>query len=172
MSRSAVTRGFILPPQLMLYGAIAAGVVIATLSAALWFTSSRLDICREQKAAVVAEFNSFKAQVRHVGEAAEAAARKKEAEDKTRKEKADAKVNSDLARLRAANQRLRDDRDSRSSILPPAAAGARDPSRACVDRAEYERAYRALVAGLRAVGDESDETRLNLNNAREWAQGD
>ncbi|MBI3983833.1 hypothetical protein HY346_00875 [Candidatus Microgenomates bacterium] len=139
-------------------------IVIAILG---WALSSAL----EAKGRIKGEFDSFVAQVKVTGEAAQKEADRKTKADKEAKEKTDAKTKKDLAALRAANKRLRNAASARGSILPAASASAASPDRATLDRAEFERAYRELVEEVRGIGEEGDEARLKLNSAREWAQG-
>ena len=92
----------------------------------------------------------------------------KEKKDKLAKEKADAQNQTALNRLRADNQRLRDER-TRTSILPPAPAAAKSPGRITLDRTLTERALSAFVEGASQLVAEGDHYRVNLNTAKEWS---
>lgn len=116
------------------------------------------------------EFGEFKGGVRAAGEKAEQDRLAKEAEDKKRKEAADAENSAALATLAGTVAQLRRDRP-RGGVLPAAAAGARDPDVACFFRPELERAYGALVIGVRGLGDEGSKAVIDLNTAKRWKQG-
>lgn len=118
------------------------------------------------------EYSNFKADTIAQGAVAKARAKEVEARDKSLKEKADvahAKDKKALAVERAANKRLRDER-ARSGYLPPAGAGSPSPDRACVDRAEFERAMERLDERGAGIAEQGDAAIKGLNNAREWAQ--
>lgn len=151
--------------QIGAYAAIGAAVVIAGLGIALKVQTSRLE-------AVKAEYAGFVAQVNAVGEAAEKAAKLKEAEDRKRKEDADAQLTRsrrELAALGDAYRSLRDAR-SRSGFLSPAAPGAADPGRACLDRAELERTLERIDAVGAGIAQEGDQARIGLDSVKAWAR--
>lgn len=158
------SRGFIsLPP--LAYAAIGCAVVIAGLGIALKVQTSRLET-------VKAEYAGFLAQTRALGEAAKEAAKKKEAEDKKRKELADAdyaRARRDLAGLSDAYRSLRDARSSgfRSLSAPPTTAAG--TSRACFDGAELQRTLERLDAGGAGIAEEGDAARIGLDAAKRWA---
>lgn len=158
------SRGFIALP-IWGYAALGAAVVIAGLGIALKVQTSRLD-------AVKAEYAGFVAQVKAIGEAAEKAAKLKEAEDKKRKETADAQLTRsrrELAALGDAYRSLRDNR-SRSGYLSAPASGASSPARACFDRAELERTLGQIDAVGSGIAAEGDQARIGLDSAKEWAR--
>ncbi len=64
-------------------------------------------------------------------------------QDKLEKERRDAEYKRNIARLERDLGRLR--QRARASVLPPAPAEARDPSRATFDRAELDRALREFT---------------------------
>jgi hypothetical protein len=80
------------------------------------------------------------------------------------KERADENYTRNLDRLRADVKRLR---DSRPSVLPPAAPTARDPERACFSRPELDAALRRFVEGAAGLVAEGDEARLGLDAAKQ-----
>ena len=158
------SRGFIALP-IWGYAAIGAAVVIAGLGLALKVQTSRLD-------AVRAEYAGFVAQTKAIGEAAEKAAKLKEAEDKKRKETVDADLNRarrDLAGLADAYRSLREQR-ARSGFLPAAAPGAGSVTRACFDRAELERTLGEIDAVGSGIAQEGDQARIGLDAAKRWAR--
>ncbi len=105
------------------------------------------------------------------GRIAQQEADKRAREDAKRKEKADASYKAAIALRDQRIASLRHDADSRSAYsLPPAPAGSPDPTRACFDRAEFERATRSALEGLRKLADEGDEAITALNSARAWAR--
>lgn len=157
-------QGFALP--MMAWGALAAGVVILGLGVALKIQSSRLESCK-------AEYAQFRAEVKVLGEAAIKAAKAREAEDKSRKEKADvqnAKSRRDLDGIYAAYRSLRDSRTS-SSRLPEAPAGSRRADLACFNRAELAGSMGILEEGVPRITEQGDAARLDLDTAKAWAQG-
>lgn len=157
-------RGFIQLPMLG-WAAVAAGVVIAGLGIALKVQSARLESCQS-------EYATFKAEVKALGEAAIKAAKQREADDKKRKEAADAenaKVRRDMAGVYDAYKRLRDQRAA-SGFVPAAAPGAVRPDRACFNRAELERTLGVIDAGGAGIAKEGDDARVDLDTAKRWAK--
>lgn len=154
-------RGFVL--GIAAYGAIAAFVAFLGMGVAVKVQSSRLASCKQ-------EFAAFQADVKAKGEAAEKAARAKEAADLAKKEK----IDNENKRLRINNanlvKRLRDQHPAGSGV-PETPAGSRRPDLSCYDRAEFVRAYGNLTAGVRGLADEGTESAIDLNSAREWAAG-
>jgi len=158
------SRGFIALP-IWGYAAIGAALVIAGLGVALKVQTSRLD-------AVKAEYATFVAQTKAIGEAAEKAAKAKEEADRKRKEDADAQLTRsrrDLAALGDAYRSLREQR-ARSGFLSPPAPGAADPGRACLERAELERTLERIDAVGAGIAQEGDQARIGLDSAKRWAQ--
>lgn len=146
-------------PTLMVYAGLA--LVIACLGLAVKVQTDRLD-------AVKTEYAEFKAGVKVLGEAAQAAADKKAAEDKAKKEKADAYTKKVVADLNATVERLRDERAG-SSLLPPAPAGSRSPEIAAFDRAELDGALSSFVERTANLIAEGSKATLDLDTAKAWA---
>lgn len=144
------------------YAAIAAILVIAGLGVACKVQTSRLDALRH-------EYDAFKGGVEALGLAAKKAAAEKEAADIKRKADTDALHQASVDALNADIRRLRTRSPSPSFVsaatsCPGGAAGATE------FRAEYQRSYGALVAGLRGLGDEGSKATVDLNSAKTWAQ--
>lgn len=118
---------------------------------------------------VTQEYATFKDGVAKAGKEAKAKADKKEADDKLAKEKADAQNKTDRARIADLAKRLRDERASRS-FLPPASPLATSPSRAAFDRGKLEQAIRQLDEGVSRIIEAGDNTRIELDIAKKWAQ--
>ncbi|MGE5509624.1 MAG: hypothetical protein ACM31O_00050 [Bacteroidota bacterium] len=136
-------------------------MVILGLGAAVKVQTDRLDTCKAAHAA-------FVAQVKAAGEAAEAAAKAKEAADRKTKERADATHKRELDRLHAAYVSMRDSRTS-TGLVPPAGAGSRSPEVACYKRADLDRALRAFDSGVAGLLEAGDSAIAGLNTARQWA---
>lgn len=157
-------RGFI---QLSLIGwlAVAAGVVILVLGAAVKVQTSRLESVKN-------EYAQFKATTEALGKAAEVAKKKQEADDKEKKGKADAenaKTKRDLASLYDAYRSLRDQR-ARSGFVPQAPSGATSAATASFDRGALDNALRGFDKGVAGLLREGDEAIADLNTAKEWAR--
>lgn len=151
-----------LPPTA--YAALGAVLVIGGLGVALKVQTSRLD-------AVKAEYAAFVAQTKAIGEAAEKAAKLKEAADLKRKEDADAetaRVRRDLAGVYDAYKRLRDSPSRRT--FSEAGGTAASPARACLDAAAANRALQAFDAGVAGLLEEGDRAIVDINTARRWAK--
>jgi hypothetical protein len=118
-----------------------------------------------------AAFETFKVKVAAEGEIARQRAEAIAAHDGLLKEEADEDHRQAVDRLHADVARMRDERDrARGDFL--SAATSCPGSAAAAERrgAEYQRAYRDLVDGLRAQGDRGDANRLGLNNGKDWAR--
>lgn len=120
-------------------------------------------------AAVQATFDGFVQTTKALGEAAQKAATALEARDKQRKELADAENDRLILRLRTDIKRLRDARPG-GGFVPAAGAGSLRPDLACFDRAELERALRALDLGVQSLVDEGSATAVDIDTARAWAR--
>lgn len=154
-------RGFVL--GIAAYAAIAAFVVISGMGIALKVQSSRLEACKQ-------EFSAFKAQVKAIGDAAEAEAKRKEAEDIAKRDKYDKQIKSLRAANAALNRRVRD--SASQSSLPAASGPAASPDgKACFRRGILDDAIRAFTAGTAAIATEGQSAVDDLTTAREWAQG-
>ncbi len=144
---------------------IAAGAlaIILGLGVATKVQTSRLH-------AVQAEYATFQAEVKAKGEEQERKTKETIAANQKAKESTDAQN----IKLRAANTALSDSlRRARASsrFVPAAAPGSASPDRACFSRTELERAIRQLDAGLSGLIGEGDAARIDLDSARDWAQG-
>lgn len=151
-----------LPPTA--YAALGAVLVIGGLGVALKVQTSRLDAAK-------AEYAAFVAQTKAIGEAAEKAAKLKEAADLKRKEDADAetaRVRRDLAGVYDAYKRLRDSPSRRT--FSEAGGTAASPARACLDAAAANRALQAFDAGVAGLLEEGDRAIVDINTARRWAK--
>ena len=116
-------------------------------------------------------FEEFRIETEVAGRVAEAQAKARIAEEQSKKERADAENLRATNRLRADVARLRESRPS-SGLLPTAPACPASPEGAERYRAEYQRAYRELVDGLRAEADRGSQAVTDLNTAKEWAASD
>lgn len=88
-------------------------------------------------------------------------------ENVSRKEKADADHKRTTDSLRADLKRLRE--RPGAGTVPAAPSGSGRPDLACFDRAEYQRAYRDLVAEVRGLSDEGSTCTVDLNTGKGWA---
>lgn len=148
--------------------AAGAGVLILVLGAGVKIQTGRLDACK-------AEFETFKTEVRVIGEQAAAEAKAQEEKDKQRLKRANdenAKAKRDLAGMYAAYDSLRSQRTSQSA-LPAAAPGAADPDRACFSRSAIDKGMadidRQLLDGAESIIRKGDGAIVDLNTARKWA---
>ena len=143
------------------YIALGAAVIIAGISAYAYIQTARLE-------AVKQEYAAFQAQVKANGEAAEKAAREKEAEDKAKTEK----INRENKRLHAdnaaLNRKLRDKHPAGSG-LPETPTNTKRPDLTCLARDELRGAYGKLVTELRAIADQCAADAVDLQSARQWA---
>jgi hypothetical protein len=120
--------------------------------------------------ATKAEYSAFVAEVQAKGQAAEKAAQETIKRDKQAKETTDAQN----LKLRSANAALAASlRQSRatSGILSAAPTGSSRPDLACYDRAFLERSLQRFDAGTSGLVGEGDAYRIDLDGARDWAQG-
>ena len=118
--------------------------------------------------AVKQEYEGFKAQVKANGEAAEKAAKAKEASDKAIKEKIDNETSQ--LRTTAANlaRQLRDNRAA-SSFLPATGSPSGSPQSITFDRAKLERAIQQLDDGVSQIVARGDQAVVDLNLSLKWA---
>lgn len=140
----------------------ALGLVLGA-SPAWYVQGSRLDSAKSQHAAFVAV-------VKAQGEAAQDKANRQAEADRKAKERADRDYQTNIDRLRADNQRVRD-ASARTDFVPAAPAGSRSPGLACFDRSELERALRSFDVGVSGLAQEGSETGAALDSSREWARG-
>jgi hypothetical protein len=115
------------------------------------------------------DHEQFVAQLKADAEAQRRGIEAKIARDRALKEDTDAKLQVAVTDLRAARQRLRDDR-ARASSVPPAPTASGSPHLACFDRAELGRAVDNLEAGVEDLVGEGAEAALILDAARGWAR--
>lgn len=151
-----------------MFGGAVKDYIIAGLAIAVLVLGAATAIQTQRVKAVKAEHRAFVADVRAKGEIALAAAKAQAKRDKDRQEKANEANQRDIAVLRADNKRLRDQRAG-SSYVPPAASGASRPDLACFDRGELEQAIRRFDARVSGIVEQGDESRVNLDTAKQWA---
>lgn len=133
--------------------------------------TKRIQWAKEETAKIQRDFDKFKGGVAALGEKAKAEAAAKETADKQRKDKADAENKRTADSLRADVARMRRERDSAGrSFVPAITTCPASPAEADQRQAEYQRAYRELVRGIRELGDEADGEIVDLNSAKRWAQ--
>ena len=111
----------------------------------------------------------FEAATEALGKAAQTAKVAKEKQDQLNKEQTDAKVKISLDKLRADNQRLRNER-AIISFVPEAASVAGKPDRACFNRTGLESAIRVFTEEVSGIVEQCGETVIKLDAAKEWAQ--
>lgn len=141
--------------------AIVLAAFLAGGSAAWTVQGWRLD-------AVQSKFDGFVATAKAQGEAAQTLKLAQEKKDKLNKEKIDAEVKRSLDRLRADNQRLRQQRPG-GSFVPSTASAAGSPDRACFDRAQLESAVRVLDSEVSGLVEQGSEAVTKLDFAKAWA---
>jgi hypothetical protein len=120
-------------------------------------------------------FASYRGAVEALNKAAQERRTAAIALDKSRKETADAQNAAAALAWLAAVDRLRRAAGPVGPIVPAAAPGARDPARACFDRAVLEREIRIALedfrTATRGLVDEGSQARLKLDTALRWAAG-
>ena len=158
MNRST---GFLTIP-IAAYAALGAALVILGLGAWGWVEKSRYE-------ALKADYDQFRGGVKALGLAAKKTAAEKEAADLKRKEQADAEHEAAVGALNARIASLRARRAGAGS-LPAAPACPGGAAGAAEFRAEYQRAYGALITELRGLGDECAKAIVDLDAAKRWAQ--
>lgn len=109
-------------------------------------------------------FDTFKAEVKVKGEEQERKTKEDIARNQKEKERADEVYKRNLARLERDVKRLRD--SSNRSVVPPAPAEARDPSRATFDRAELDRALREFIGETAAIAGEGAKAVEGLDSLK------
>lgn len=118
--------------------------------------------------AVKAEYKGFVDTVKVIGEAAQKAAKEKEARDKDAKTKADNENIRSMDSMRATIQRLRNSRTN-SNYLPAPAPGASSPATATINRAEFERAMGTLDSEVQGFLETGDKAIIDLDTVKLWA---
>jgi len=144
----------------MLYGALAALLAFAGVSAYAYVQTKRLASCKQ-------EFAAFQADVKAKGEAAQRESDRINAENAKRKEKSDA----ERKRLIIANNGLADrlrDNAARSS-LPETSGTAGSPETACFRRADLDAAIRKFTSGIAGIVTQGDSAVTDLDLAKRWA---
>jgi len=111
----------------------------------------------------------FEAATEALGKAAQTAKAAREKQDKLNKEQTDAETKRNLDRLRADNQRLRDER-ARIRFVPETASAAGSPDRACFNRPGLESAIRVFTQEVSGIVEQCGETVIKLDAAKAWAQ--
>ena len=148
--------------QLLIYSWLAAAAVMLVMGIAIKFQSSRLESCKTEHAA-------FVAQVEANGKIAEAKAKEKIAADLANQQRTD----NETTKLRAANATLaRQLRDSRaaSSFLPATGSPSGSPQSITFDRAKLERTIQQLDEGVSGLIARGDQAVIDLNLSLKWAQ--
>ena len=150
-------KGFISLP-LIAYVAIFAGIAV---------TFGAMQTYRLK--AKTAQYDSFVAVTKAAGEEAKRNVVRQMTADQKNKERTDAE-NRNLRNANAALTRsLLNARTSRGYV-PAASPGARDPDRACFSRADLERAFQQLDAGVSQLVGEGDQARIGLDSVKVWAK--
>jgi len=111
----------------------------------------------------------FEAATEALGKAAQTAKATKEKQDKLNKEQTDAQIKRDLDRLRADNQRLRNER-ARIRFVPDTASAAGSPDRACFNRPQLESAIQLLDSEVQGIVEQGSEAVIKLDAVKVWAQ--
>ena len=148
--------------SITLYGALAAGVVILLLLAAVKVQSARLE-------ATQANYDRFVGQTETNGLAAIERKKAKETADKNAKDKYDKEYNTMASSNASLSRQLRDARAARG-FLPQPAADASGPSRISFDRAKLESALQRLDDGVSQLIARGDEVTLRLKLSQDWAR--
>ena len=125
---------------------------------------------RTQRDIARAEYSDFRREIAKAAQLAAEHALKKSIEDMQRKEKADVENLRSRTALDAATRKLRGSRAS-SSFVPPAPSCPSRPESACLDRAILERAIRTLDSEVQSLVDEGSRAVIDLDTAKNWAQG-
>ena len=133
--------------QLLAYGALAAGAVILVMGIALKVQGSRLQSCKD-------EYAAFVANVKAQGELAKAQAIKKEAQDA--KQIQDAVSQRDLAL-----KRLRQSANTPSRNLPLVPAAAKGSDTICFGAKALNAAVERYRGDVRQLAESGDEAQLD-----------
>ena len=149
-------RGF----ALMTWGYALAGVFVLSLMGSVYVQTVRLGKCKAEAALYVEKTKAEGVKARQEKQ-------DQEMRDKLNLEKADATKNKTIADLRTTVKRLRDSRPSGGTV-PPASSESSRPDLAAFDRAEFERAYGKLVAGVRGIADTCSEAVVDLDVVKQW----
>ncbi len=142
-----------------LIGAIAIAALFLAMGIALKVQTTRLDIAKR-------EFAAFQAQVKAIGDVAEAKARAQEKADKAVKARVD-NENQILRRNLADTSRRLSDERANSRFLPQSATGPASVT-VTADRAGLEAALRTFDTGVARIVDEGDSAIADLNTGKDW----
>jgi len=148
--------------SILTYTSIGLAALCLFLGTAWQIQTTRLNIA-------IREHRTFVAYVKAEGEAAQKAADKRKREDEERKKAADKKLASTIATLRRDNERLRN--NARSNYVPAAPANSRKPEVACYGRRSLDEEVRSFAGGVAEIFTELRSAAVELNNAKEWANG-
>jgi hypothetical protein len=113
---------------------------------------------------VKADYFNFVEKTKLAGEEQERKTKETIARNQKEKERADEMYKRNLARLERDIKRLRD--SSNRSVVPPAPAEARDPSRATFDRAELDRALGAFIGDVTGITEEGAKAVEGLDSLK------
>lgn len=167
-------KGFFLPAlPMMAWGAIAAGVVIAGLTIAVWVQSERLETSKAETVATQGRFDAFVAQAKALGDAQAEKAKAEDTANKQRQEKANAaltKSRSELAGVYDAYRRLRDQRENTGGrVVSAAPTFTASADRTCFDSKELVGSIRGLETGILRILQQGDQAIIDLGVAKAWA---
>ena len=155
-----------MPSPTLILGILLALSVAANGILSKLYVGAKEDVARVQQA-----FDSFKAQVKVEGEAAQKKADAEIAAHKLAKEQADAENVKTVSTLNASISKLRHDADSaRGSWVPAAASSSNRPDVSCFDKSALESALGGFVKDLRGFADEGAAATVDLDTAKRWAQ--
>jgi len=145
---------------LLFWKPIAVAVAVIGLTVAWRVQTARLDTVKR-------EYAAFQAQVKALGDVAEAKARAKEKADLAIKTRIDHENKTLRATLAAESKRMSDARAG-SSFLPQPSTGTPSPT-VTADRAKLETALRDFDTAVAGLVDEGDRAIADLNSAKSWA---
>ena len=120
-------------------------------------------------AAAVAKHEAFVAKVNAIGKAQEAAAKIKDAENKTRMEASNAENARTRGALNIALNSLRLANSGRGNLSAPAPTAA-SPTRTCFDPAKLDSALRKLDDGVQEIVGIGSGAVIDLDSAKRWVQ--
>ena len=152
-----------MPSPLLLYGALGALLIIAGLAISLKVQTHRL-------ASTKAEYATFVAQTKALGEIAQVKADKQNADFKLLKETVDRETKLNNDKLALAAKRLRDNNTHRS-YLPGITAGSKHPDIACFDRADFDAATRELARSVSEIAIQGEQATIDLDAGKTWVKG-
>lgn len=150
-------KGFIFPS---LYIYLGIGLIVLGLGIAVKVQSARLESCKAEHAAFVAN-------VERLGLEAKEKAKQVEAQDKLKKEVAD----RELKKLRSLNDDLtKRVRDSAGlSFVSRESPSTGKPEVACYESSSLDGAIRNFATGVSGIIEQGQSAVTDLNNAKQWA---